>query len=78
MIGMPRYPRPIAGGLVYHALNRGNNRQEVFRRAADFRAFLDSVRQTRQRYPFDLYSYCLMNNHFHRVLVELRAPCRFG
>ncbi len=66
---MPRLPRLIDDGLVYHAINRGNNRQVVFRRDADFRAFLDALRKTRERYPFDLYAYCLMPNHFHLVLA---------
>jgi hypothetical protein len=33
---MPRQPRPNADGLLYHALNRDNNRGAVFASAADF------------------------------------------
>ncbi len=29
---MPRPLRPIADGLIYHVINRGNNRQTVFSR----------------------------------------------
>ncbi len=47
VIPMPRLPRLIDDGLVYHAINRGNNRQVVFRRNTDFRAFLDALRKTR-------------------------------
>jgi putative transposase len=65
---MPRLPRPVADGLVYHALNRGNNCAVVFAEAADFAAFLHALRQTKRRYPFRLYGYCLMANHFHLVL----------
>lgn len=61
----------IADGMVYHALNRGNNRAPVFFQAADFEQFLAALGQTRQRYPFRLYAYCLMNNHFHLVLEPL-------
>jgi hypothetical protein len=43
---MGRPLRPIADGLVYHALNRGNNRAAVFTRAADYRAFLRALAQT--------------------------------
>src|SRR5262245_18511729 len=66
---MGRLTRPIADGLVYHALNRGNNRQTIFADAGDYRTFLASLRQTRERYPFDLFAYCLMPNHFHLVLA---------
>ena len=65
---MARPPRLIADGLVYHTLNRGNNRAAVFFGAADFEQFLAALRQTQQRYPFRLYAYCLMTNHFHLVL----------
>lgn len=66
---MPRLPRPVADGLVYHALNRGNNRAAIFHVPADFLAFLDALAQTRRGYPFALYGYCLMTNHFHLLLA---------
>ena len=66
---MPRLPRPVADGLIYHALNRGNNRAAVFHSAADFAAFLGALAQTRERYPFMLFGYCLMTNHFHLLLA---------
>jgi putative transposase len=65
---MGRPLRPIADGLVYHALNRGNNRQAVLTCADDFLSFLRALGQTQQRYPFRLYGYCLMINHFHLLL----------
>jgi putative transposase len=65
---MPRLTRPIADGLLYHALNRGNNRATVFSGPDDFRAFLRALGQTQRRYPFRLYGYCLMTNHFHLLL----------
>ena len=33
---MPRPLRPIADGLIYHVINRGNNRQTVFSSEGDF------------------------------------------
>jgi len=65
---MPRPPRPSADGLLYHALNRGNNRADVFFSPDDFHQFLHALAQTQQRYPFALYGYCLMSNHFHLLL----------
>lgn len=66
---MGRQPRPIADGLVYHALNRGNNRGAVFADAGDFQAFLDALAKTKERYPFRRFADCLMSNHFHLVLA---------
>ncbi len=65
---MGRLPRLVADGLVYHAINRGNNRHPVFRAAADFAGFLEILQNTQTRFPFRLYAYCLMTNHFHLVL----------
>jgi len=61
---MGRQPRLIAEGLVYHALNRGNNREAVFFESGDYWAFLESLRRTKERYLFRLFGYCLMTNHY--------------
>jgi REP element-mobilizing transposase RayT len=58
----------VADGLVYHATNRGNERDRVFVGDGDFRAFLRSLAQTQLRYPFELFGYALMTNHFHLLL----------
>jgi putative transposase len=65
---MPRPLRPIAAGLVYHVINRGNNRQKVLRKAADFEAFLRALADLKERKAFELYGYCLLSNHFHLLL----------
>lgn len=65
---MPRPLRAIDQGLVYHVLNRGNNRQDVFLKDADFRAFLNALGDLKERKPFQLFGYCLMSNHFHLLL----------
>jgi putative transposase len=69
LVGMPRLPRPVADGLLYHALNRGNNRAPVFFGRDDFQRFLAALDQNRQRYPFRLFGYCLMTNHFRLLLA---------
>jgi putative transposase len=65
---MGRLPRPTENGLVYHALNRGNNRADVFADAEDHEAFLGAIANTQKKYPFRLFGYCLMTNHFHLLL----------
>jgi putative transposase len=66
---MGRPLRPHADGLLFHALNRGNNRQTVFHCPQDGRTFLRALAQTQRRYPFRLFGYCLMPNHFHLLLA---------
>ncbi len=66
---MPRVPRPVADGLLYHAINRGNNRAAVFFAPTDYLLFLKALVQTQRRYLFLLFGYCLMTNHFHHRLA---------
>ncbi len=65
---MGRLPRAIDNGLIYHALNRGNKRADVFGDDADRVGFLEALAKTKERYPFRLFGYCLMTNHFHLLL----------
>lgn len=65
---MPRTARASEGGLIYHALNRGNRRAEVFHKPKDYDAFLEAIIEARRHLAVDLFGDCLMPNHFHLVL----------
>jgi putative transposase len=54
--------------MIYHALNRGNRREPVFHKPADYDAFLQAIADAVQRIPLDVFGYCLMPNHFHLVI----------
>lgn len=71
---MPRPLRPIADGLIYHVINRGNNRQPVFEDEGDYLAFLKALGDLKARRPFELFGYCLMSNHIH-LLLRPREDC---
>jgi putative transposase len=70
---MPRPLRPIADGLIYHVINRGNNRQEVFHKPGDYHAFLKALADIKEHKPFELYGYCLLSNHFHLLMKPTGA-----
>lgn len=65
---MPRHPRVSPDGLVQHVLNRGDHRETIFFKAADFRAFLRVVDESAQRVDMRILAYCIMRNHFHLVV----------
>jgi hypothetical protein len=67
-MGMGRLSRVIDDGPVYHTLNRGNRRSAVFADDADHAAFLRAPAAAKDRYPFRLFGYCPMTNHFHFLL----------
>lgn len=53
---------------LYHVLARGNDRQVLFRDAADYREYLARVRAGLLRHGIRCYAYCLMPNHVHLLL----------
>ncbi|HAB53236.1 MAG TPA: transposase [Ignavibacteriales bacterium] len=65
---MPRIPRGLSDGLVYHVLNRGNGKQRVFHSDKDYEAFVSLMREAKERYSLKLLAYCLMPNHFHFLI----------
>ena len=54
-------------------INRGNNQQDVFRKPEDFNAFLAALGNLKERKPFELYGYCLLNNHLHLLIRPLET-----
>jgi len=70
---MPRIPRGLSGGLVYHVLNRGNDKQCVFHKDKDYEAFVNLMEESKKRYSLKLLAYCLMPNHFHIVLMPAQS-----
>ena len=65
---MPRQKRLDVAGGIYHALNRGNAREDIFHKEEDYAAFERVLGEGLQRYDVRLFSYTLMPNHWHLVL----------
>lgn len=65
---MPRQKREDKAGAIYHALNRGNQRQKIFYKDGDYEAFLRVMGEGLGLYPVKLFAYTLMPNHWHMVL----------
>ena len=60
---MPRARRSDFAGSIYHALNRGNARNNIFFKAADYEAFERVIKEGLKKYPVDLICYQWMKNH---------------
>jgi len=70
---MARTGRVLYDGAIYHIVNRGHNRQTLFRERADYIKFKDIVKQYIDRYQFKLFHYCIMTNHFHMIMRIVNA-----
>jgi putative transposase len=69
---MPRTARAALGGVVYHVLNRGNGRMNIFRKPEDYQAFCKLLVEGKQRAQVEVFGFCLMPNHWHIVLRPRR------
>ncbi|MDV6034428.1 MAG: hypothetical protein F9B45_30915 [Phycisphaera sp. RhM] len=68
---MPRAPRADEAGGLYHALNRGNLRAEIFHKDADYAAFEKILGEALAIHQVELFAYQLMPNHYHLVVRPL-------
>ena len=62
---MARQPRVDISGEIYHVINRANARWNIFKNAKDFVAVLDCLEETKELFPLDIFSFCIMPNHWH-------------
>lgn len=60
-------------GALYHVVNRGNQRQDVFKTKRDCETFLDKLEHFAELFEVEVYCYCLMTNHFHLLLKTNEA-----
>lgn len=66
---MARLPRVVIPDVPHHVTQRGNGRQRTFFEDGDFALYLDLLADAADRARCEVWSYCLMPNHVHLVLV---------
>lgn len=64
---MPRVAKRFTDNHIYHV--RGNGQREVFHKDGDYAAFIDLMKEAKERNPVKVFAYCLMPNHFHLVMM---------
>ena len=72
---MPRIARGETVGGIFHLINRGNMRMQVFDDDADYNYFLDLLEAAKKREAVEMHAYCLMPNHFHLMLLPQKEGC---
>ena len=65
---MARADRRLAAGAIHHVHNRGALRRALFAAEADWRLFLATLHDARDRHEVELLAWCLMPNHWHLLL----------
>lgn len=65
---MPRRKRVGTAGFVFHVINRGVRRLRLFDNDDDYRLWLQAFVEAHDRFPVDVFAFCLMPNHFHLIV----------
>ena len=60
-------------GAVYHVMNRGDRREDIFRTDQDRALFVDTLAEACGKTGWQVHAFCLMPNHFHLVLETPNA-----
>jgi REP element-mobilizing transposase RayT len=55
---------------TYHIMNRGSSDTIILKTDADKEKFLKILKKAQKIYNFTLYSYCLMDTHFHLLIYS--------
>ena len=58
---------------IYHVMNRGDRREDIFNDDEDRERFLSTLAQACRKTEWQVHAWCLMGNHFHLV-VETPQP----
>ena len=70
---MPRKLRLQYPGAIYHVMNRGDRREDVFKDDLDRQLFLATLEEACRKTEWPVHAYCLMRNHFHLVVETPQA-----
>ncbi len=70
MSRMPRIARLKSRSGIYHIMQRGANRQEIFHDDEDCLNYLDVLLKYKLKTELKVYGWCLMSNHVHLLLRE--------
>ena len=65
---MARKFRVISPIDTYHAILRGNDRQDIFYDDEDRHQYLNTLKEYNKEFQIGFKGYCLMDNHIHLVL----------
>ncbi len=70
---MARKLRVQYEGAIYHVMNRGDRREDIFENDSDRELFLKTLGEACAKTAWQIHAYCLMHNHFHLVVETPRA-----
>lgn len=61
-------------GAFYHVIQRGNNREHIFKKEIDKQSYLNKLVDLKKQLGFKLFGYVLMDNHYHLLVQAGKDP----
>jgi putative transposase len=71
---MSRRSRALTESGIYHIMLRGNERKNVFQDEEDKMRIFDAILSKRKEGSFEVYAFCIMDNHIHLLIKENCEP----
>jgi putative transposase len=59
----------VLPGQPQHVIQRGNNREAIFRAEADYRFYLKKLHAAAEKHRCEVHAYVLMTNHVHLLVT---------
>lgn len=66
---MARLPRFVLPGQPQHVIQRGNDRQDIFRAEGDYQFYLEKLSEAAKKHQCNIHAYVLMTNHVHLLVT---------
>jgi putative transposase len=70
---MARLPRLVVPHQPHHIIQRGHDKQLIFRDSADHAAFLEWLKEGAKRFKVAIHAYVLMPDHIHVLATPVDA-----
>jgi len=67
---VPRQARIKGEFSIYHIIQRGNEKKNLFLSSEDNAKFVEILGRMKIKYKFFLYAFCLMGNHVHLLIDD--------
>ena len=77
---MVRPLRQFYKGGIWHILNRGVAKTDIFRNKEDYSFYLYKIREALEKYPVGIYAFNFLSNHVHYLMkqtVDEISPNKF-
>lgn len=67
---MARKARKRSSTEIYHVMLRGIDKRDIFIDDKDRIEFIEKIKKAKKIGKFELYGFCLMDNHIHLLIKE--------